>query len=86
MPRTRTIALLLASAGLAACTGCAQQTIEPQAESILRAMGETLGAVLPVQFRPYKKVTQKTDIYVSASPTGAAVDISAGFDLIVVDN
>ncbi len=41
---------------------------------------------LPVQFRPYKKFTQKTDIYVSASPTGAAVDISAGFDLIVVDN
>jgi hypothetical protein len=41
---------------------------------------------LPVEFKPYKKFTQKTDIYITASPTGADVDASAGFDLIVVDN
>jgi len=36
-------------------------------------------------FRPYVKYTQKTDIFVTGSVSGAA-DISAGFDLIVVDN
>lgn len=41
---------------------------------------------LPVKFKPYKTFTQKTDIYITASPTGADVDISAGFDLIVVDD
>jgi hypothetical protein len=37
-------------------------------------------------FEPYVKFTEKTDIYITSSPTGAAADISAGFDLYVVDN
>lgn len=37
-------------------------------------------------FKPYKKITQKTDIWMDASPTGKAADVSAGFDLILVDN
>lgn len=34
-------------------------------------------------FLPYKKFTQKTDIWMSASPVGKAADVSAGFDIIV---
>lgn len=37
-------------------------------------------------FSPYYKFTQKTDIIITGSPTGASVDVSAGFDLILVDN
>lgn len=37
-------------------------------------------------FNPYYKFTQKTDIYLTGTPTGASVDVSAGFDLILVDN
>ena len=37
-------------------------------------------------FDPYFRVTEKTDIYITAQPVGKAADVSAGFDLIVVDN
>lgn len=37
-------------------------------------------------FKPYPKFTEKTDIYITAQPTGADADISAGFDLYIVDN
>ena len=40
-------------------------------------------------FRPYQKITQKTDIKISATVTGGAGDdghVHAGFDLILVDN
>jgi hypothetical protein len=37
-------------------------------------------------FQPYYKFTQKTDIIVKGNPTGASVDVSAGFDLILIDN
>ena len=37
-------------------------------------------------FSPYKKFTQKTDVYITAETSGATVDISAGFDVILVDN
>ncbi len=37
-------------------------------------------------FAPYKKFTQKTDIFVTGTTVGTSVDVSAGFDLIVVDN
>ncbi len=37
-------------------------------------------------FGPYKKFTQKTDIYITATTVGSAVDVSAGFDLILVNN
>ena len=34
-------------------------------------------------FQPYYKFTEKTDIILKGSPTGASVDVSAGFDLIL---
>lgn len=37
-------------------------------------------------FTPYKKFTQKTDIFITGTTSGAAADVSAGFDLIVIDN
>ena len=35
---------------------------------------------------PYYKFTQKTDIYITATTSGAAADVSAGFDIILEDN
>jgi hypothetical protein len=37
-------------------------------------------------FFPYKVFTQKTDIYMDATPTGKDADVSAGFNLILEDN
>ena len=37
-------------------------------------------------FLPYEKFTQKTDIFIQATTSGATVDVSGGFDLIIVDN
>ena len=37
-------------------------------------------------FKPYKVFNEKTDIYIEASPVGKAADVSAGFDLILIDN
>lgn len=37
-------------------------------------------------FRPYFKVSQKSDIYVTATPDGADAYCHAGFDLILLDN
>ena len=42
--------LLLAATGFWACGGCAQQTIDPQADAALRRMGETLAAAKGVSF------------------------------------
>ena len=36
-------------------------------------------------FNPYYKFTEKTDIYITATPVGAAADVTASFDLIIVD-
>lgn len=36
-------------------------------------------------FTPYYRFTEKTDIFITAQPVGKAADVSAGFDLIVVD-
>ncbi len=37
-------------------------------------------------FAPYVKFTQKTDLFITGTTVGSAVDLSSGFDLIVVDN
>jgi len=37
-------------------------------------------------FKPYKKVLQKTDVWITAAPVGKDANVSAGFDLILVDN
>ena len=38
------------------------------------------------RYEPYKKFTQKTDVFVTGSPIGKAADVSSGFDFILVDN
>lgn len=35
-------------------------------------------------FTPHKKFTEKTDIYMTAQPVGKAADVTAGFDLILI--
>ena len=40
----------------------------------------------PHDFKPYRKITQKTDVWINATPTGKTASVSAGFDLILVDN
>jgi hypothetical protein len=37
-------------------------------------------------FIPHKVFTEKTDIYLEATTAAAAADVSAGFDLILIDN
>lgn len=37
-------------------------------------------------YKPYKTFTEKTDIWIQASPIGKAADVSAGFDLILVED
>lgn len=37
-------------------------------------------------FHPYYKFDAKSDIFLTGSPAGASVDVSAGFDLILVDD
>lgn len=37
-------------------------------------------------FQPYKKFTERTDIFLEATTSAAAADVSAGFDLIVIDD
>lgn len=37
-------------------------------------------------FKPYKKYTQKKDIFLDGTTAAATADVSAGFDLILVDN
>ena len=37
-------------------------------------------------FDPYIKFTEKTDIFLTASPVGAAADVSAGFDLLLTND
>ena len=37
-------------------------------------------------FAPYLKLTEKTDIFLTATPTAASADVSAGFDLILTND
>lgn len=40
----------------------------------------------PHEFKPYRRIPQKTDVWMSAKPTGKTASVSGGFDLIIVDN
>jgi hypothetical protein len=62
-------------------------TYEKQLKHI-QGVSANVGAYGRMQhfFKPYYKFTQKTDIFLTGSPTGASVDVSAGFDLILVDD
>lgn len=44
------------------------------------------GSPAPHPFKPYFKVTQKSDIYITAAPDAADAYVHAGFDLILLDN
>ena len=37
-------------------------------------------------YKPYPKLTEKTDVWMTAAPVGKAADVSSGFDIILVDN
>ena len=37
-------------------------------------------------FEPHYKFTEKTDIFITATPVGKAADVSAGFDIILINN
>ena len=37
-------------------------------------------------FEPHYKFTEKTDIFITATPVGKAADVSAGFDLYLIDD
>lgn len=54
-----------------------------------RQLKDVQGLVLGnirVPYYPYYKFTQKTDLYIDATPVGKNANVSAGFDLILVDN
>lgn len=38
------------------------------------------------EFGPYFKITEKSDVYITGTPDGAAAHIHAGFDIILVNN
>jgi len=44
------------------------------------------GAGFQHLFDPYLAVTEKTDIFLTSSPVGKAADVSAGFDLYIIDD
>lgn len=62
-------------------------TYEKQLKHILGLNGN-VGAYSSFQhkFSPYYIFTEKTDVYIEATTSGAAANVSAGFDLILVDN
>ncbi len=37
-------------------------------------------------YLPYRAFTEKTDIFIDASPVGKAADVTAGFELILIDD
>ena len=57
----------------------------PYAAQVKNVVGQTSGGFQHF-FDPHVKFGQKTDIYMTATPVGKAADVSAGFDLILVDN
>ena len=44
------------------------------------------GGMVQYEFNPYMKITEKTDIKLTASPVGEIGDVAAGFDLILIDD
>lgn len=63
----------------------AQDNENGYAPQLKHVVGQTSGGFQHF-FTPYYRFTEKTDIYITAQPVGKAADVSAGFDLIVVDN
>lgn len=65
---------------------CAADRDNGYARQIKHIVGLPNGAGFQHPFNPYLEFTQKTDVFIDASPVGKAADVSAGFDLILVDN
>jgi hypothetical protein len=65
----------------------ARDNVNGYASQLKHIMGldEDGSSLFQHAFNPYYKFTEKTDVYVDATTAGAAADISAGFDLILVD-
>lgn len=55
-------------------------------KQIKHVYGLPLNGDFSHDFKPYTKFTEKTDLFLTGAPVGADADISAGFDLILVDN
>lgn len=58
------------------------------ASQLKHVMGIDLDFTARVEhpFNPYLKFPEKTDIFLTGTPVGAAANVTAGFDLILVDN
>lgn len=58
------------------------------AKQIKHTLGLDLDFTAHLQhnFNPYYVFGERSDIYITATPTGAAADVSAGFDLVVIKN
>jgi len=64
----------------------AKDNVNGYARKVIHQIGvpEDDGFVHP--FEPYLKFTEKTDIMLTASPTSASADVSAGFDLLITND
>ena len=62
----------------------AQDNANGYAPQLKHVVGQT-AAGFQHFFTPYQKFTEKTDIYITAQPVGKAADVTAGFDLILVN-
>lgn len=57
---------------------------EPQLKHLKGIPKQALG--FQHQFAPYFKITQRSDVYITALPSGADANVHAGFDLILLEN
>ena len=62
----------------------AQDNANGYAPQLKHVVGQT-SAGFQHFFTPYQKFGEKTDIYITAQPVGKAADVTAGFDLILVN-
>lgn len=56
------------------------------AKQVKHSMGLAVGGGAQHFFTPYKKFTEKSDIYLTITTVGGTSDMSGGFDLILVKN
>lgn len=64
----------------------ARDNANSYAAAVKHVYGLPLNGDFSVSFSPYYKFTEKTDIFLTGAPIGADANISAGFDLILIDN
>jgi hypothetical protein len=64
----------------------ARDNANSYAKQVKHTVGVPEDGFFQHHFYPYQTYGEKTDIYITSSPVGAAADISAGFDLILVED